>query len=113
MDGRPVDPNDWRTWPRDGRRLLPPPGATSSYCIQAMHEFSDAVWAVNPNRPRKNRRNVIRVLKEVDGRYVQVSYGRVVDGKRIDIRVRGGCRFVAPVETSSLAERSSHQGTSS
>jgi hypothetical protein len=78
-----------------------------------MQEFSLAVWGVDPSRPHKDRRNVIGVLKKVDGEYVQVSFGRVVDGRRIDIRVRGGCRFVAPVETSSLSGRSSHQGTSS
>ena len=92
---RAVDPNDWRTWPRDGRRLLPPPEATQAYCTAAMHEFSAAVWGVNPNRPLRDRRNVIRVLKRVDGRYEQVSFDRVVDGKRIAIRVRGGCRRVA------------------
>ena len=43
-----VDPNNWRTWPRDGRRLLPPPGATDSYCMTAMWEFSAAVWAWIP-----------------------------------------------------------------
>ena len=94
MDGtRAVDPNDWRTWPRDGRRLLPPPEATESYCMIAMQEFSWACWGYSPERPPKDRRNVIRVLKQVDGRYEQVSFGRVVDGKRIDIRVRGGCRM--------------------
>jgi hypothetical protein len=71
--------------------------------MQAMQEFSLAVWGVDPSRPYKDRRNVIGVLKKVDGEYVRVSFGRVVDGRRIDIRVRGGCRFVAPVETSSLS----------
>jgi hypothetical protein len=51
---------------------------------------------IDPDGSRKSRRNVIRVLKKVDGRYEQVSFGRVVDGKRIDIRVRGGCRIIAP-----------------
>jgi hypothetical protein len=93
MDERAdMDPNDWRTWPRDGRRLLPPAEATGSYCVTAVCEFSAAVWGVDLSRPRKSRRNVIRVLKQVDGRYVQRSFGRVVNGKRIDIRVRGGCR---------------------
>ena len=59
----------------------------------AMQEFSFACWGYDPNRPRTSRRNVIRVLKMIDGRYRQVSYGRVVNGKRIDIRVRGGCRM--------------------
>lgn len=86
------DPNDWRTWPRDGRRLLPPPDATPSYCMRATQEFSFACWGYNPDGLRGNRRNVIRVLKVVDGRYEQVSFGRVVNGRRIDIRVRGGCR---------------------
>lgn len=93
MTGRAaVDANDWRTWPRNGRRLLPPPDATQACCMRAMCEFSAAAWGVDPNRPRKNRRNVVRVLKRIDGKYVQIRHTRVVNGHSVDVRVRGGCR---------------------
>jgi hypothetical protein len=91
MDERcDVDPNDWRTWPRDGRRLLPPADATESYCVTAMCEYSAAAWGVDLSRPRKSRRDVIRVLKKVDGRYEQVMFRR----GSANVRVRGGCRLI-------------------
>ncbi|HEX8693228.1 MAG TPA: hypothetical protein VF746_12450 [Longimicrobium sp.] len=87
-----ADPYDWRTWPRDGRRLFPPPGAANAQIFAGMCAFSAARWGFDPDRPRKDRRNIIRVLNKVDGRYVQVNFGRLVNGREIDIRVRGGCR---------------------
>jgi hypothetical protein len=87
------DPNDWRTWPRDGRRLFPPPVTTEAQILAGMCAFAAAKWGIDPNRPRKDRRSIIRVLKKVDDRYVQVNFGRVVNGRRVDVRVRGGCRL--------------------
>jgi hypothetical protein len=86
------DPDNWRTWRREGDRLFPPPGTTGEQSIVGMHAFSLAVWGVDPARPRRDHRNVIGVLEKIDGKYVQLSFGRVMNGKRIDIRVRGGCR---------------------
>ena len=89
MDERAdVDPNDWRTWPRDGRRLLPPTDAAESYRMAAMCEYSAAAWGVDPARPRKSRRDVIRLLKKGEGKYEQVLFRRGFT----DVRVRGGCR---------------------
>lgn len=76
-----TDPNDWRTWPREGRRLFPPLGTTAEQAIAATDGFSLACWGIDPEKPRKDRRNVIRVLKKMDGGYVQVRYDRVVDGR--------------------------------
>ena len=87
-----LDPNDWRTWPRDGLRLLPPPGTTVEQAIEATQAYSLALWGINPAKPRKDRRNVLRVLKKMNGTDVQVSFGRMVDGRKTEIRVRGGCR---------------------
>lgn len=86
------DPDDWRTWRRDGRRLFPPEGTTAAQSWAGVDAYSLARWGFTPGRPPKDRRNVVRVLKQIDGRYVQVSFGRVVDGRKIDIRVHGGCR---------------------
>jgi hypothetical protein len=93
---READPGDWRTWPRDGVRLIPPPGTTASQSVAAVCALSAARWGIDPGRPRKARRNVIRVLKKVDGGYEQVSFGRVVNGRAVDISVRGGCRIFPP-----------------
>ena len=68
------------------------PGATLEETWERMIRARYRQLGLNPDRPRQSRRNVLRVLKMVDGKYEQVSFGRVVDGKRIDIRVRGGCR---------------------
>ena len=94
MTSSPVpDPNDWRTWRRDGRRLFPPPGTTWAQSIVGMQGLFRAKRGIDPAKARKINRNVIRVLKQVDGKYVQVSFARVVDGRKIDVRVRGGCRI--------------------
>lgn len=69
------------------------PGATLEETWERMIRARCRQMGIDPDRPRKDRRNVFRVLKMIDGRYQQVSFGRVVDGKRIDIRVRGGCRM--------------------
>ena len=69
------------------------PGATLEETCERMIRARCRQMGIDPDRPRRDRRNVIRVLKQVDGRYEQVSFSRVVNGKRIDIRVRGGCRM--------------------
>jgi hypothetical protein len=93
MDTAPApDPNDWRTWPREGTRLFPPPGTTPEQAFAGTHAFSLARWGVDPQRPRKSRRNVIRVLKKIDGRYQQVMFARSTPRALVNVRVYGGCR---------------------
>jgi hypothetical protein len=87
------DPNDWRTWRRDGVRIFPPADATHAQAMEGWTAFCAARWGINPDRPRKDRRNVIRVLKKIDGRYEQVRYCRATERGVVDIRVRGGCRI--------------------
>lgn len=89
------DPGDWRIWPREGVRIFPPPETTPGQAVAGCAAFSAARWGIHPDHPGKDRRNVIRVLKKVDGGYEQVSFRRVADGKAIDVRVRGGCRVTA------------------
>jgi len=69
------------------------PGATLEETWERMIRARFRQMGIDPDRPRKDHRNVFRVLKMIDGRDQQVSFGRVVDGKQIDIRVRGGCRM--------------------
>lgn len=90
---READPNDWRTWRRDGDRLIPPPGTTASQSVAAVCAFSAARWGIDPDRHGKDRRNGLRVLRKVEGGYEQISFGRVVNGRAVEIRVRGGCRI--------------------
>jgi hypothetical protein len=92
MDPTEADPKNWRTWPRAGWRLRPPPGATAADCLDAMQPLADAAWGVDLNRSPRDRRNVVRLLKRVAGKCEEVSYCRVLNGKRIPVRVRGGCR---------------------
>jgi hypothetical protein len=88
------DPNDWRTWERDGIRLFPPNGATSHQAFVGWQAYCLAHWGVDPEKPLKDRRNVAGVQRQVDGKYVMVRFARVVSGKPIDVRVRGGCRII-------------------
>jgi hypothetical protein len=89
---RAPDPADWRTWARDGVWIFPPESATREQAFDGWRRFCMARWGRDPDTPQKDRRNVGRVLKKIDGKYVQICFRRVVDGKRIDVRVRGGCR---------------------
>jgi hypothetical protein len=54
--------------------------------------FSAARWGIYPDRPRKDHRNVIRVLKKGDGRYQQTLFARATERGLVDVRVYGGCR---------------------
>ena len=94
MDSAPVpDPSDWRTWRRDGIRIFAPADATHAQALEGWAEFCAARWGIRPDRPRKDRRDVIRVLKKIDGRYQEISHARATERGLVDIRVRGGCRF--------------------
>jgi len=86
------NPDDWRTWPRDGVRIFPPADATPRQAMDGWMEFSAARWGVHPGSPERNRRNVIRVLKQIDGRYEQIRYARSTPRGLVDVRVYGGCR---------------------
>ena len=86
------DPNDWRTWRRDGIRLFPPPGTTAEQGMEGMMAFSLARRGIDPARPRKWRRNIMRVLKKIDGRYQEIRFAHATERGLVDIRVRGGSR---------------------
>ena len=93
MDTPPPDPTDWRTWPRDGDRIFPPTEATWEQAMEGWAEWCAARWGVYPGRPSRDRRNVIRVLKKIDGCYQQVLFARSTPNGLVNVRVRGGCRM--------------------
>jgi len=72
------------------------PGATLAETWERMIRARYRQLGRDPDRPRRDRRNVMRVLRKVEGgRYEQISFRRAVNGRAIDIRVRGGCRLIA------------------
>jgi hypothetical protein len=58
-----VDPNDWRTWPRNGEFVVPPPGTSGERCIQVMWEMSCEVYGIDPENPPPIRKDILRIVR--------------------------------------------------
>jgi len=58
----------------------------------ACMEFSAARWGINTGDRDKCRRDVIGVMKKVDGHYERILFARSTPNGLVNVRVRGGCR---------------------
>lgn len=60
MSGK-VDPNDWRTWPREGNRIDAPEGSSMEQRFAAMWALTCEEYGIDADHPPPMRKDVFRI----------------------------------------------------
>lgn len=58
-----VDPNDWRTWPREGNRIDAPEGCSMEERMNAMWALTREEYGIDPCNPPPMRKDVVRITR--------------------------------------------------
>lgn len=61
-----VDPNDWRTWPREGGRVSAPPESTMDERLKAVWALTCEEYGIDPENPPPLRKDIIRIIRRPD-----------------------------------------------
>lgn len=56
-----VDPNDWRTWPREGNRVNAPENSSMDQRFAAMWALTCEEYGIDPDNPPPMRKDVFRI----------------------------------------------------
>lgn len=59
--GGTIDPNDWRTWPREGNRIDAPAGSPMEQRFAAMWALTCEEYGIDPDNPPPMRKDVFRI----------------------------------------------------
>ena len=55
-----IDPNDWRTWPREGGRVDAPVDGSMEERFKAVWMLTCEAYGIDPENPPPMRKNVVR-----------------------------------------------------
>jgi hypothetical protein len=59
--GGMIDPNDWRTWPRNGNRIEAPEGSPMEQRLAAVWALTCEEYGLDPDNPPPLRKDIIRI----------------------------------------------------
>lgn len=56
-----ADPNDWRTWPREGNRIDAPENSSMEQRFAGMWALTCEEYGIDPENPPPMRKDVFRI----------------------------------------------------
>ena len=59
----PIDPNDWRTWPRKDIYIEAPEGSSMEQRFAAMRALTCEEYGIDPDNPPPMRKDVVRIIR--------------------------------------------------
>ena len=57
------DPDDWRTWRREGDRVFPPVPISTEKSFQVVWELTCEKYGIDPDNPPPMRKDIVRIVR--------------------------------------------------